>query len=378
MKIQFITNYSKLYGANKILLDLLKYLKSEGYDISILVPSNGDLVHELEKEGIKYEVIFYYSSFLYFKKTIKFIAYPLLLLINIVNFPRIYYHIKKQDPDLIYSNTSAENIGILVAKLLGKKHITHVHEFMSLDHGALFIGGHKLKKNFLDKSDGLIFVTKAVASHILGEGYLQGKHRIIYNGLSMPKVQYDNIPKFNAPPVNYGIVGIFSRGKRQDIAIKYFKKIKEIYPQSKLHLYGDKEGAYKTHLINLVKELGLDSDIIFHGFEKDIEKIYRDIDILLMFSKSEGFGLVTLEAMLRKIPVIGYDSAGTLELIGNENSGYLFKDIDSFIDAVKQLQSPVKYNNIRENAFERAQLLFSDKNFCINIENFINQIANNE
>ena len=376
MKIQFITNYSELYGANKILLDLLKYLKSKGYDISILVPSNGSIVQELEKEGIEYKVIFYYSSFLYFKKTIKFIAYPLLLLINLVNFPRIYYHIKKQDPELIYSNTSAENIGILVAKLLGKKHITHVHEFMSLDHGAAFMGGQKLKIKFLDKSDGLIFVTKTVAFHVLKGGHLGQKHKIIYNGLSIPEVKHDDMSEFNTPPANYGIVGIFSRGKRQDLAIKYFKKIKEIYPQSKLHLYGDKKGSYKTHLINLVRELRLDSDIIFHGFEKDIERIYRKLDILLMFSKSEGFGLVTVEAMLRKIPVIGYDNAGTSELIENEKSGYLFKDFESFIDAVKQLQSPIKYNNIRENAFERAQLLFSDKNFCANIENFINQIAN--
>lgn len=376
MKIQFITNYSKLYGANKILLDLLKYLKSAGYDISILVPSNGDLVQELEKESIKHKIIFYYSSFLYFKKTIKFVAYPLLLLINIVNFPRIYYHIRKQNPDIIYSNTSAENIGIFVAKILGKKHITHVHEFMSLDHGAPFIGGQTLKAKFLDKSDGLIFVTKAVAFHVLGEEHLRQKHRIIYNGLSIPKIKCDDIPKLNTSPVNYGIVGIFSRGKRQDVAIKYFKKIKEIYPQSKLHLYGDKEGTYKTHLINLVKELELTSDVIFHGFEKDIEKIYHEIDILLMFSISEGFGLVTVEAMLRKVPVIGYDNAGTSELIENENFGYLFRDIHGFIDAIKQLQSPVKYNNIRENAFERAQLLFDNKNFYINIENFINLIAN--
>lgn len=372
MKIQFISHYSHLYGANKMLLTLLLYFHNHGYNVSALFPSKGKMTEKLDELNIPYKVIPYYSSFLYIKRTIKFIAYPLLMLLDFITFPFILLHIKKFNPDIIYSNTSAENLGYFVAEILKKKHITHVHEFMSKNHGSIFIGGNKLKRKFLDRSAGVIFVTKSVAKDVMGNDFNSKKHVIIYNGLPYPIL---NIHKKEiSHPQAYGIVGILSSGKRQDVAIKYFKQICKIDPSSRLHIFGD--GPNKKHLYNIVRELELTSNIIFHGFVQDIETIYKEIDVLLVFSKLEGFGLVTAEAMYRGIPVIGYDDAGTSELIEDKQSGYLFTDEKSFQKAVEKLQLTENYKRIKENAYTRAISLFSEQRYCSNIETFIKKIYN--
>lgn len=374
MRIQFISHYSHLYGANKMLLTLLIYFHNHGYDISVLFPSKGRMTEKLDELNIPYKVIPYYSSFLYIKRTIKFIAYPLLMLLDFITFPFILLHIKNFNPDIIYSNTSAENLGYFVAKILKKKHITHVHEFMSRNHGVSFIGGNEFKRKFINKSTGAIFVTKSVAKDVMNNDFNSKKHIIIYNGLQCPIVNISTERK--SRPYHYGIVGILSAGKRQDVAIKYFKKVVEMYPSSILHIYGDKEGSYKRYLFHLVKKLGLESNIIFHGFVQDIETIYKEIDILLVFSKLEGFGLVTAEAMYRGIPVIGYDDAGTSELIEDNQSGYLFTDEESFQERIKLLHCISNYERIKENAYQRAISLFKENDYCSSIETFVRKIYN--
>lgn len=372
MRIQFISNYSKLYGANKVLLLILEYFNSNGYKVSVLLPSKGEMSTALEKLNITYTIIPFFSSFLYVKKSLKFLSLPILFLLDCIIFPLILIKINKFKPDLIYSNTSAENIGILVAKFLNVKHISHIHEFMLLDHGAHFIFGNKAKKKYIDKSNGVIYVTNCVANYVnLGQPLTHSKI-VIYNGLKNNNWALEE--KTLSEQINFGIVGILNPGKGQDIAIKYFKEINTKYPDSKLHLYGDKNGKYKKSLINLVKILNLQENVIFHGFINDVSKIYKEIDILLMFSKSEGFGLVTVEAMLNGVPVLGYNNAGTSEIIENNVTGILFNDYQTFNKGFSLLLDKNYYNEIRKNAYKNAKLKYDVTIFCKKIEHFVNNI----
>lgn len=376
MKIQFISNYSQLYGANKVLLLIVNHFNSIGYEVSVLLPSKGGMSEALEDLKIPYTIIPYFSSFLYVKKSLKFLLLPILLMINCVVFPIIYTKIKKFNPNLIYSNTSAENIGILVSKLLKKKHISHIHEFMLLDHGAYFLAGIEAKQKYIDKSNGIIYVTKCVADYVnLGQPLSPNK-TIIYNGITSSDLLLKN--KILTSQINFGIVGILDSGKGQDKAIEYFNKIVKIYTNSRLHIFGDKNGKYKDMLINLVKSLNLEDKVIFHGFVKNTSEIYNQIDILFMFSRSEGFGLVTVEAMLHGIPVIGYNNAGTAEIIENNVTGYLFDNYPTFINNLNLLLNENNYNRIRSTAYRVAKEKYDVNTFCNKIEQFVCNIYQNK
>jgi len=300
-----------------------------------------------------------------------------LWLLDILIFPWFCFYVKKQNPDVIYSNTSAENIGILIAKMLNIKHISHIREFMSLDYKIYFLGGDKLKKRYIKQSDGIVYVSHSVAKQVNQSEKLPENQQIIYNGVNSPKIEFaeKELPQV----INFGIIGIFDPAKGQDVAIDYYKDVLEKFPDSRLHIFGDKEGTYKKKLLSMVNKYGLSQNVIFHGFESDQEKIYNKIDVLLVCSLFEGFGRVTIEAMQRAIPVIGYDNAGTSELIEHGKDGFLFNSKKEFLLALETLLSTTeKFNTIRKQAFIKANSEFSTDIYCSKIDSFLNKIVNKE
>lgn len=375
MRVLFISNYSQLYGANRSLLSIIEYLKSRGNEVLLLLPSKGNICDELNDKHIPYTVQRCFTQLYYYKLNIKYLALPFLDVFTYLRLPFIKRRIKAFNPDLIYSNTSAENIGIKLAKSLGIKHISHIREFMDLDHGAKFIYGNKAKMDYINQSDGVIYVSKAVAQHVNMGKTLKDWQRVIYNG-----VRYNETPfkeRLLGKDINLGVVGIFDKEKGQDVAIKILPEIRKVIPNAKLHLWGDKEGSYKRILIKLVQDLCLEDCVVFHGFEKDPNRIYKNMNVLLMCSRCEGFGRVTIEAMQRGIPVLGYKSGGTVELIKDGSNGYLFENTSQCVDGLQRLTSSQEvYNSISKNAYEYSRTNFSDTTYCINVESFINEIMN--
>ena len=373
MRILFITNFHQLYGANRSLLSIVEKFKKEGCEVCVLLPRKGDYSQELERKGIKFLAIPYFSQLFYYKKALPYLTLPFLILFTFCMFPYIVFKTWRYKPDLIYSNTAAENLGILIAKILGIKHISHIREFMDLDHRCYFIWGNNTKRKYICKSDGVIYVSKAVAKHILHGKTIPENHRVIYNGVKMSN---DPFKKRLLPSVyNLGIVGLLDESKGQHIAISFFDGVLNMFPNSVLHIWGDKDGPYKDALKAKVKDMNLTKHVIFHGFEKNVDVIYREMNALLMCSKAEGFGRVTVEAMSRGIPVIGYNSGGTAELVKEGYNGFLFHTKEEFIQSIKNLFSREDfYNRICQQAYRDAHENYSELIYTKNVYDFVAMI----
>jgi len=367
-RIQFILNNRSLYGANRSALSVIEDFISKGHEVKVLVPFWGSMADELKRKNIPYEIIPFYSAFLYIRPILKYLIVPFLLVFDIVIFPYLLFRVNKFNPDIIYSNTSAENIGIFLAKILGIKHIWHIREFMSLDHNSYFILGNKIKSKLINLSDRSIYVSKSVYEYV-NLGGKSIKHKVIYNGIESSEASLSNLNFNNSEPV-FGIVGILDVGKGQDMAIEYFNKLLAYYPKAKLKIFGDKKGSFKNMIVSRVAALGIGDKVQFKGFVNSHEDIYGKIDFLLMFSKSEGFGRVTIESALKGVPVIGYDNAGTSELIDHKKTGCLFKDFDSFLDCVNFIMIADNYKLVREKSFLNANKNFNTMKYCESVYNF--------
>tara|TARA_B100001540_G_C15752306_1_gene617606 strand:- start:341 stop:1462 length:1122 start_codon:yes stop_codon:yes gene_type:complete len=368
MRICFILNYSKLYGANKSILSVIQTFLSKGHQAHVILPESGPITEIFKKKNINFSVIPHYSAFLYIKPSFRYLLLPFLFLINVLVFPYLLLIVSKFNPNVIYSNTSAENMGVFIAKILNLKHIWHIREFMSLDHNAYFIFGKKMKSRLINMSDRSIYVSNSVLEEVHSMRR-SVKYKVIYNGVKSrmklsPSLNCNNEPVF-------GIVGILDSGKQQDIAIEYFNKLLLYYPNAKLYIFGDKKGSFKNKLFNLVDDLGLKEKVHFKGFINSQDAIYSSIDILLMFSRSEGFGRVTIESALHGVPVIGFNNAGTSELIIDKRTGCLFKDFDSFLECVNFIMNSANYNLIREQAFLNANKRFNVRQYCDAVYSFV-------
>ena len=373
MRILFISNYSDLYGANRSMLTIIEHFKKKGDEVALILPKHGNIEETLVQKNIKHVVISCFTQLYYYKPQLKYLALPFLAMHTYFQLSKIEKYVCSFEPDLIYSNTSAENLGIKIAKKNGIKHISHIREFMDLDHDARFVYGRKRKKKYINQSDGVIYVSNSVANYVnMGEP-LKEWQRVIYNGVDTVDWEYSD--KSIPEELNLGVVGIFDPEKGQDVAIGMMPSILMCYPKAKLHVWGDKEGKYKKRLYSMVNQMELEENVIFHGFEKNPNIIYKDMDILMMCSRSEGFGRVTVEAMQRAIPVLGYKSGGTSELVKDGFNGYSFLAQEDCVCGLKKmLSSETEFNKLRKNAYDDARTNYTVDLYCSRVEAFVEMI----
>ena len=95
----------------------------------------------------------------------------------------------------------------------------------------------------------------------------------------------------------------------------------ELDPRYELHIFGD--GAERENLQRLTLGLHLSSRVTFHGTVASPVDALRAIDLLVLPSQAEGFGLVLIEAMAAGVPVVGTDVDGIRDVIQHEHNGIL-------------------------------------------------------
>ncbi|NCC23102.1 MAG: glycosyltransferase family 1 protein [Alphaproteobacteria bacterium] len=148
-----------------------------------------------------------------------------------------------------------------------------------------------------------------------------------------------------------GIFGRISPWKGQDVFLKALARIEGargvIVGGA---LFGEEE--YETKLKTLARDLGVEDRVTFAGHRDDIPKIMAACDIVAHCSTSpEPFGLVIVEAMLCKTPVIASDAGGAREIVISGETGYLTAPGD---DTALAKAIAAILNN-RKNAQELAQ-----------------------
>ena len=108
--------------------------------------------------------------------------------------------------------------------------------------------------------------------------------------------------------------------KSLDFLIKAFSEFRKNNIKSKLILVGN--GPETKNLKILSKELKLDKDIIWIDYSENVLKILKLSNVFVLPSRYEGFGLVLLEAMYAKRPIIASKVSAIPEVIKNNWNDY--------------------------------------------------------
>jgi len=132
------------------------------------------------------------------------------------------------------------------------------------------------------------------------------------------------------------LIGRINEFKGQYLLIDAIKELKRKNLNIKAFIVGHAMSQeYFEKLKQKVADEKLNDLISFVGFSKEVDKFMQISDVVLMTSKNETFGLVTIEAMKSQTAVIASNSGGSLEIIDNEKTGLLFKKGDSHDLALK-------------------------------------------
>ena len=135
-----------------------------------------------------------------------------------------------------------------------------------------------------------------------------------------------------------GIIGRIAPKKGQLFLAESLLKLKKQGIATELLIFGsptinDAECVqYFDTIKKFVADNNLSSVVHFVDFNEDVMSFYNAVDVFVMASESETFGMVTIEAMLCELPVLGTNRGGTTEILGGGEYGTLFEyqDYDDY------------------------------------------------
>lgn len=187
--------------------------------------------------------------------------------------------------------------------------------------------------------------------------------------------------QFNISPDEFlvGIVGRFDKMKGQETLLRAIRNLKDVGKPVKGILIGEasygNEG-YGEYLKQLAIDLGIEQEVHFRPFMKDVAMGFASLDIFVMASHSETMGMVTIEAMASGVPVIGTNSGGTPELLDHGKAGLLFDpDNDRALAGCIQnlMENPERREALVRLAVERTEL-YSHHRQCRLFEELVSSL----
>ncbi|GBD89920.1 GDP-mannose-dependent alpha-(1-6)-phosphatidylinositol monomannoside mannosyltransferase [bacterium BMS3Abin04] len=223
-----------------------------------------------------------------------------------------------------------------------------------------------LVKFSIENSDGVTAVSRFLKEKSITNYNIDKDIEVIYNFVDTKLFKPDKnaqLRKSIAPNNEKVLVHTsnFRPVKRVCDTIKILSLVKKELP-AKLLLVGD--GPDRSDCERLVRDLGLQDDVIFLGKQDGLEELLIVADIFLMPSQSESFGLSALEAMSCGLPVVSSSVGGLPELVNHNETGFIaeFGDINRMAKYVLDLlTNEKKYKKFSNNAREKAVTSFDKK-----------------
>ena len=361
--ILFIHQSAELYGSDKTLLLLLKHLDKTKFNTVVILPNDGPLKAELEKENIKvviapvlklYRKMFSPKNILKFFKDIK-LAFNVLDNLN-----------KEYKFDLIYSNTLAVLLGMIYSRKRQIKHIWHVHEIIV--HPKIIASTFP---KLLNKYADLIICNSYSTMKNLTDRtkMLEHKSVVIYNGIESTmhnEIESKEDFGFASQDLILTLVGRISRLKGHKWLLSTF--INELSKNFEVQLLFvgspvENQEYYLEEIEEIILDNKLSNRVKIIPFTKDLSKIWSITDIAITPStEAESFGLVAVEAMLAKKPVVGSNHGGLTEIIVNNETGFLVEPNNEtkLAEAISKLiENPELRKQLGENGYQRAINEFS-------------------
>lgn len=318
VKVVFIINNFLIGGVERLLFDIISFFDRDKYDIKIVtVLGSGPLEASFRKLGIP---IYFAGVKLPSSKRLPFKLYWFFL--APITLIRITLFLLKSKPDVVITSLyQADVLGMIASKIIGiKKRILIQHDIVKF--GSLI---RIVKKIFaLNFSTQIISISETVKNFLIDYFEVKSeKITTIYNGINYSHFEKGRklIPDFNSPVI--GVVGRLEDVKGHIYLLEALKIIKEKYNLSpSVLLAGD--GSLRTELEKYTITNHLDS-VKFLGDISNVPNFLSQIDILIIPSINEGFGLVVLEGMVSSKVVIASDIKVMQELIKDGETGLLFQ-----------------------------------------------------
>ncbi|MEJ7626502.1 MAG: glycosyltransferase family 4 protein [Ferruginibacter sp.] len=208
-----------------------------------------------------------------------------------------------------------------------------------------------ISKYTLKRINKNIAISKSLSELYINFELTTEYYPVIYNGWNIDLDKIEKTSYFKKATPQLIIVGRLEAYKGHTYVLKALPAVIQKYPDVQLILIGD--GSCNKLLKEEVRQLNITDNVQFLGFQKDPYSFIYNSDIIIVPSLFESFGLVFIEAMGLKTPVVAFDVRAGNEILDQDTGCLVPKaDIDALAkEILKLLDDPLEGNRIAENAF---------------------------
>ncbi len=241
--------------------------------------------------------------------------------------------IRRVRPDVVHTHTAkAGAVGRLAAILCGVPvivHTFHGHVLRGYFSPAKTAVYRAIERRLAVRTDRLLTVTDRVRDELLELGVGRPEqYATVPLGFDLaPLLQAERRRGELRQELQIGdapLIGIVARLvpiKAHEVFLAAAARVHAAVPRARFLIVGD--GERRQALEQLVDALGLRPATLFLGWRADLDRLYADLDVVVLTSRNEGSPVALIEAMAAGVPVVSTDVGGVADVVEDGASGIL-------------------------------------------------------
>jgi glycosyltransferase involved in cell wall biosynthesis len=391
LRIAILDHNPEIGGAEASILTLLRKIDHSQFHVTVMLPSSGSFLEELQKIRIHTNVIPLPMKLIRLKRgdILRSFIFIIANLFRIQFFlMKLCHHLGRDKFDLVLTNTvKAHLYGSIAAYFCSIPLVWRFHDVLSPgDFSPLLIKFIALfGKVFPER---ILAVSNITRDHLVKNGVKNSRVQVIFNGIDHERLEIEttknirNELKLENGTRLVGCIGRIIPQKGQKSLLLAIPEVIRRYPETFFLIIGDvflKEEGYKKELLEIIKKNRIEDRVKFTGFRMDIGDIMKSLDILVFPSIApESFGLSILEAMAIGKPVVASNTGGVSEIIEDGITGMLIEPNhpEQIADRIIRLFSDQEmYDTIAQNAKEVANKRFSLQKYVAAMEEAFREVV---
>jgi glycosyltransferase involved in cell wall biosynthesis len=347
VRVLYVINNLTSGGAEKLLLDLIPLINEKenlAADILLLFDDNNVYYEPLQKKGVKVDIVKFNKKY------------------DLRNIFEIRRHIIMGNYDIVHAHTFPTQLWVALARMFfGDKNIRFItteHNTYNRRRGKFYF--RLIEKFMYSRYDTIVSISEKTKDSLIDwidpNKKSIYKHLVMENGIdletiknALPYKKCDLIDGMTADTKLICMVGRFTEQKDQPALIRAVSKLPE-----DVHLVLAGEGPLMNDNKALAEKSGISERVHFLGFRNDVPGILKTVDIVVLSSHWEGFGLAAVEGMAAGKPLIASDVDGLREVV--KGAGILFNTEEELKNAIiSLLNNNALYEEISQKCRDRAE-----------------------
>lgn len=336
-------------GGEAHLYQLSKGLIEKGHQVTIIARKNSEVVERLSELAARIKEL------------------PLKGAIDIISVLEIADVIREQQIDIIHVHLGRDYwLGVLARKFVKRGKV------VATRHVLFSLGKTYLHRQLYASVDRFIAVSRAVKGVLVDKNQINEERvEVIYNGVDIEEFKNEERTSLREElgitknEFLIGVVGRLCARKNQEFVIEAANRLKDSELNLKHIIVGEDSSLkkeYETRLKQLINKYSLQDRVFLIGFRKNIAEILNILDLLVIPSLEEAFGIIALEGMASGTPVVANKVGGLVEVIKDGETGILtpVNDINSLTEIIIDLlTNQEKRDRIIKRAREEVREKFS-------------------